>query len=178
MASSCLWRHSIIAKLFQSRESNPYIILWDHKTILIFACLGIQLSILEILTIETKYILAGNSDANIWLSLLASSSNNRNRKKCNCQSSNPCWKSWLTAQWPCIHSTTCGGAAGMNCNSCRKPFHLHAPNCKKTFNSGILLAESKMPEKILSISDLEVAGSKKLPTPARGEQAFSAPIRL
>lgn len=66
----------------------------------------------------------------------------------------------------------------MNCNSCRKPFLLHAPNCKKPFNSGILLAESKMPEKILSILDLEVAGSKKLPTPARGEQAFSAPIRL
>ena len=43
---------------------------------------------------------------------------------------------------------------------------------KKKFNSVTLLAESKMTEKILSISDLEVAGSKKLPTPARGKHLF------
>ena len=49
---------------------------------------------------------------------------------------------------------------------------MHPTAKKKKFNSVTLLAESKMTEKILSISDLEVAGSKKLPTPARGKHLF------
>lgn len=43
-----------MASLLQSSESNPYVILWNHKILLIFACLGIQLSILETLTIGIK----------------------------------------------------------------------------------------------------------------------------